>query len=378
MGAELILVVDDEEPMRVLLSTFLVGQGYRVESARDGLEALERLRDDPPDLLTDVGMPRLNGLELARRLRAHHSTARLPILMLSGRAEADQILTGYAQGADDYVPKPFELAVIGAKVAALLRRSAPVGEALRRQGKVVLILHGQGGAGATTVAVNVAVALAADARYRVALLDLDLEFGSAAMMLDVRPDRALANVGAVSLADFDEATFASFGVEHASGVWVMVGCTAPEQAELVTVPAVQQLLDRLRSQADYVVVDTAASFSEITLAALDAADAVCLITTPRLAALKATADCLAVLAKLDGQLDRQLLILNRTTPTGLTDAQVAQFFGRKPTVVIPYTPLFGDAADAGRPLIITQPANEGASKLRDLAAMIAALVPAPI
>src|SRR6202011_3071386 len=110
--------------------------------------------------------------------------------------------------------------------------------------------------GTTTIAVNAAVALAAGGHERVALLDLDLEFGSTAMMLDLQPRCSLADFRGLAIAELDDATFGQCVLEHASAVRVAVGTAPPEQAELVTVTAVQETIDRLREEADYVLVDT--------------------------------------------------------------------------------------------------------------------------
>ena len=100
---ERILFVDDEAPIRRLVSDFLRGEGYEVTTADDGLAALAAVMEDRPDLvISDVNVPGINGLELTRRLRAHHTTARIPILMLSAHADPKDLLTGYAEGADDY------------------------------------------------------------------------------------------------------------------------------------------------------------------------------------------------------------------------------------------------------------------------------------
>src|SRR6266545_2669182 len=120
MSGERILFVDDEEQIRKLLTSYLQRQGYEVVVATDGYEGLKAIRTRAPDLvITDVNMPNMNGFELARRMRADYRTARIPILMLSARKEADDILTGYSEGADEYVAKPIEMAVLAAKVDVL-------------------------------------------------------------------------------------------------------------------------------------------------------------------------------------------------------------------------------------------------------------------
>ena len=128
-----VLVVDDEPAVREALERALKLAGYEVELAADGEEALVRLGLEPgaADLLVlDVLMPRLDGLEVCRRLRRAGNT--VPVLMLTARDDVDDRVAGLDAGADDYVVKPFALEELFARVRALLRRSGNgVGELLR-------------------------------------------------------------------------------------------------------------------------------------------------------------------------------------------------------------------------------------------------------
>jgi len=377
-GAPRILFVDDEDQIRKLMTTYLTRQGYEVVTATDGYEALKSIRSRAPSLvITDVTMPNMNGFELTRRLRADHRTARIPVLMLSARKQADDVLTGYAEGADEYVAKPVEMAVLGAKIDVLLKRmKAMAGDTVKRRGRVVLFGHGKGGAGTTTLAVNAAASLAETKLYRVGLLDLNLEFGNAHMHLDLHPAQTLSHLARIDPAQLDDEVFSRLLTLDRSGIQLVQGSDAPENAELVTVPLVQQGIDRLRAATDYVIVDTPATFTQQTLAALDASDAVVIVAQPNIPSLKAGRDWLDVLEKLSYPRERTLLVVNRTSQTGLEADQVSRFFNRKPDLVVPYTPMFDDAADRGRPLVILRPDNAATKVLKDLAAQLAVLAPA--
>ncbi|MGW5260513.1 response regulator transcription factor [Microbispora sp. NPDC004025] len=116
-----LLVVDDEPALREALRSSLEFEGYAVESAADGLTALDLLeRGDFDAMLLDVMMPRLDGLTCCRRLRA--SGKRVPVLMLTARDAVGDRVSGLDAGADDYLVKPFELDELLARVRALLRR----------------------------------------------------------------------------------------------------------------------------------------------------------------------------------------------------------------------------------------------------------------
>ncbi len=117
-----ILLVDDEDSVQKLLAYPLERDGFRVVSARDGEEALERFADEQVDLVVlDLMLPKLDGLEVCKRLRVQSS---VPIIMLTARDdELDKVL-GLELGADDYITKPFSIREFRSRVRALLRRAA--------------------------------------------------------------------------------------------------------------------------------------------------------------------------------------------------------------------------------------------------------------
>jgi two-component system response regulator MprA len=119
-----ILVVDDDQAVRDSLRRSLAFNGYDVELAGDGLAALESIARNRPDaVVLDVMMPRLDGLEACRRLRSAGED--LPILVLTARDAVSDRVAGLDAGADDYLPKPFALEELLARLRALLRRTQP-------------------------------------------------------------------------------------------------------------------------------------------------------------------------------------------------------------------------------------------------------------
>jgi two-component system response regulator MprA len=118
-----ILVVDDERAVREAIERALGFEGYRVDHAGDGVEALEALARNPVDaVVLDVLMPKMDGIELCRRIRASGNTT--PILMLTARETVSDRVAGLDAGADDYLVKPFALRELLARLRALLRRTA--------------------------------------------------------------------------------------------------------------------------------------------------------------------------------------------------------------------------------------------------------------
>jgi two-component system response regulator MprA len=132
-----ILVVDDEPSVRDALDRALRMDGYKVQLARDGREALDALAYQPPDaIVLDVLMPEPDGLEVCRRLRAAGDAT--PVLMLTARDAVPDRVAGLDAGADDYLVKPFALEELGARIRALLRRSGGPNTELRRYSDLVL------------------------------------------------------------------------------------------------------------------------------------------------------------------------------------------------------------------------------------------------
>ncbi len=119
----LVLAADDDEDILGLVSFRLERSGYTVVQARDGEAALELAVKELPDLaVLDVMMPKLDGFEVTRRLRADAATSRMPIILLTARAQDADVQRGFEAGADDYIRKPFSPDELRARVQAILGR----------------------------------------------------------------------------------------------------------------------------------------------------------------------------------------------------------------------------------------------------------------
>ncbi len=125
-----ILVVDDERDIVELLQHVLAKEGFRVGTAYDGREALDRVRDERPDLiLLDVMLPELSGMEILKQLRSREDTRTIPVVLLTARQDEIDRVVGFELGADDYVTKPFSPREIVLRAKAILKRAANSHEA---------------------------------------------------------------------------------------------------------------------------------------------------------------------------------------------------------------------------------------------------------
>lgn len=129
--ARTILIVEDEPAISGFVRRGLIFEGFEVEVTDNGTDALAKVRDNPPDLVVlDLMLPGIDGIQITERIRAAEEaegTTRLPILMLTARDAVTDRVSGLDAGADDYLVKPFDFDELVARVRALLRRAAPVG-----------------------------------------------------------------------------------------------------------------------------------------------------------------------------------------------------------------------------------------------------------
>ena len=123
MSSRRILIVEDEQSIREMVSFSLGKEGYIIDEAEDGISAESRIADHTPDLvLLDWMLPDTSGLELLRRWKRHDSMQEVPIIMLTARVEERDKVDGLDSGADDYITKPFSVKELSARIRAVMRR----------------------------------------------------------------------------------------------------------------------------------------------------------------------------------------------------------------------------------------------------------------
>ena len=137
-----VLIVDDLAENREILGGLLEPEGYAVDTARDGLEAVERALADPPDLiLMDVSMPRLNGFEACRKLKADERTHLVPVVLVTGLVAREDRIEGIAAGCDDFLTKPVDTEQLIARTRSLLRTKSLVDELERAENVLVSLAN---------------------------------------------------------------------------------------------------------------------------------------------------------------------------------------------------------------------------------------------
>ena len=339
-----VLIVDDIPETRDHLSKLLGFEGdvEVVGAAGGGPEAVEMATALKPDVvLMDINMPGMDGITATEKLSAALPTA--AVIMMSVQGEADYLRRSMLAGAREFLVKPFSSDELTASIRQVwirekekLSRFAPVVAAPERSegsgdpANVTAVFSPKGGVGRTTVSVNLAVA-AAQSGKKVALVDASFQFGDVGVLLNLNPrNKSIADLAAELQAGETYDSLESFVITHSSGVRVLLAPPSPEQAELITPTAIQQVLQALRNDFELVIVDCPSNFNETTLAVLDEADMILTLLTLEITSVKNMRLFLEVCEQLGYGPEKIRLVLNRADSTlGIRVADVEHSIGRK-------------------------------------------------
>ncbi|MGE5391898.1 MAG: AAA family ATPase [Deltaproteobacteria bacterium] len=289
-----------------------------VGEAGNGQEVLDVVEVTNPDVvLMDINMPIMDGIKATEMLSMQHPD--VGVIMISVQGEQEYLKKAMMAGAKEYMIKPFtadELSSAIKNVVELNKRRRDVQQKVERvevkkhKPQIVAVYGAKGGVGKTSIAVNLAISLAHKTREKIALVDLDLQFGDIAVMVNVYPKRTIAELMQES-SELETELMETYLYER-NGIKILAAPNKPELAELVNEEGVIKILKALMVNYDYIVVDTSCNFNDVTLAVLDMADTVFLVTTPDLPALKNNKRALDILKSLSLN-NKVRLVVNRST-----------------------------------------------------------------
>ena len=341
-----VLIVDDIPETRDHLTKLLGFEGDMevVGSAASGAEAIEMASRLTPDIvLMDINMPDMDGIAATEKLA---SAAPLSsVIMMSVQGEADYLRRSMLAGAREFLVKPFSSDELNASIRQVFSRErekysrmAPGGAAPsagpaaadREPGHVIAVFSPKGGVGRTTVAVNLAVAAATELNQKVVLVDASFQFGDVGVLLNLNPKgKSIADL-LPELETGEPESLDTFVVTHSAGIRVLLAPPTPETAELITPAAVRKVIEKLRYEADIVIVDCAAFFNDTTLAILDMADTILTMLSLEITSIKNMRLFLEVADQLGYEKGKVRLVLNRgDSALGIRLADVEQSIGRK-------------------------------------------------
>lgn len=341
-----VLIVDDiaetRENIRKLLqfeSDVLV-----VGAARTGVEAIDLARETEPDVvIMDINMPDMDGISATEALLRDVPFAQ--IVMLSVNNDADYVRRAMRAGARDFLAKPPSgdelistirtLSVMAheqkEKIAAPVPQvivQGPGGRGfatgpLHPQGKIIAVYSPKGGVGCTMMATNLAVGLDT-ADTPTVLVDASLQFGDVAVALNLQAKNTFVDLAARS-EELDTDYVADVLIHHESGLRVLAAPPRPEMADEIAAMQVRNVLQFLKREFAYVVVDTSSNMDDITLAVLDTADLLVTIATPEIPSIKDTRLLFDLLGVLEFPKQRVFFVLNRMDrKSGITAEAVSE------------------------------------------------------
>jgi pilus assembly protein CpaE len=175
----------------------------------------------------------------------------------------------------------------------------------------VSVFSAKGGVGCSTIAVNVAIALQQNAASKVAVVDTSLQFGDVGVLLNLYASRTIADLASLS-DELDNELISDVFIAHSSGVQALLAPPRPEVADTVTPALVVDVLERLRSQFDIIMVDTGSVLDDVVLNVLDVSDKIIVVTTPEIPAIKNAKLFFEVTEALEYDRDRIMFVLNKT------------------------------------------------------------------
>ncbi|MBI3979528.1 MAG: AAA family ATPase [Chloroflexi bacterium] len=365
-----VLVVEELSRRSELTRQLTVEPLTVVGGAGFGPEAINVAEEVKPDVVVlSLEDPFVRALRTAEALAAAHP--QVPIVVAASRVGPEEMRQAMRVGARDYLIKPIrhaeQIGAIVSLVEAQARRGAGTPGGAHR-GEVIAIFSPKGGVGKTTIAVNLAVSLAQATNQRVALLDFDTQLGDVGLWLDLPQDRSIVDAGD-QYERLDADLLETLMYTDPSGIRVLPAAQSPEDADRLSVGAVERIIDVAAQTYDYVVLDTSPSLTEVAGALLNRSATIMLITGPELATLKRARLTLTLMRQSWRTLkDRVRIIVNY--PYGgdpLTPAEIEETLEYPVFWQVPYDATVPDALKRGRPCLEIQPNGVFARNILSLA-----------
>jgi pilus assembly protein CpaE len=319
------------------------------------LDELHQL--DPVVIFLDLEEDPQVGLKFAEFLT---DSGRTCTLIGAGRDLSPELLLGVMQaGIAEYLPKPATSDTVASAIERLGRKSGYKSRNVERDpGKIFVVFGPKGGCGSTTVATNLALAIHRLTREKTLLLDLNLELGETALLLGVEPRFSVVDL-VRNFHRVDSGLLASYIERHESGVELLSAPFEPADTGIVSAERIMAILDFLRQQYDYIVVDTPTSLTPAVRAAFDRADEMYLVATADLASVRNLTRCLPLIRSLstDRRGEWVRLLVNRYDQTyGIPTDEIERTLGMKV-----YWRLHNDYSDAIKALNAGKPIVEDGS-----------------
>ena len=384
-----VLIVDDVSETRENVRKLLQFEADVdvVGAARSGKEAIQLSQELNPDVvLMDINMPDMDGIAATEAIRQKQPTAQ--VVILSVQNDQNYMRRAMLVGARDFLTKP----PMGDELISAIRRAGEMAQAERAKnaqarvaptigmampvagfgithGKIITVYSPKGGTGCTTLAVNLALTLHND-DTRAVLVDGNLQYGDVAVFVNEQGKNTIVDL-APRAEELDPEIVEEVMVKHAaSGIHILAAPGRPEYAEKITGGQFAKVLEYLRQLYAYVIVDTAALLTDVTLAAIDISDLIILVTTQDIPAIKNARLFLDLLQTLGVDRERILFVMNRFDKRiSITPERVSENLKQEVSAVIPIDEqVVTKAVNRGVPFVLdnkSAPAARGVFSLAE-------------
>ncbi|MGH7667824.1 MAG: AAA family ATPase [Candidatus Dormibacteria bacterium] len=378
-----VVVVDDIASTRENLKKLLSFEEdiEVVGTAGDGRSGVDVTRQLAPHVvLMDVNMPGMDGIAATETLAVESPNS--PVVIMSVQGERDYLRRAMQSGAREFLIKPFTGDELVASIRRVYEMEEKKGSYLPRVPpsvaaaggppppgcQVCLVMSGKGGCGKTFVAINLAAALRAETGARVCLVDLDLQFGDIGVMLNLDHAKTITEL-VDSESPLDWEFVDDILADGPEGVRVLLGPFSPEFGDLVRAEHVRVIVDVLRREFDYVVVDSGSQLSEATLEATELADHIVVVGELTIPGIKDSRLMLKMLESLKVDRDKIMVAVNAHDAHAVYDSASIERNLRFPVAVqIPSEPrLVGGSIHRAVPLVNSHPESDVSLLLRGLA-----------
>jgi len=308
-----------------------------------------------------------------------------PIVTYGWRDDAETVRLAMIAGARDYLAMPANAERVLESVRSVLEseerkrlRLSGQSKAMGPRGLTIAVFGVKGGVGKSTIATNLGVALSSELAQSVVLVDGDNNFGDAAAMLDLKPERSILDL----LRDVDTVepgNVTGYLTQHESGLWILPAPRECLQWRSVTPDRFRKIVTLLARRFDVVLIDTAGALGDLSLAALEEANMVLWVTSSDFSSINNSLLALETLDQLSYPDSRIRLMLNvNSAEDGVRPAKIEQVLGREFFWLIPYDRQIRLGGQVGKPAVSTHKSSRGAQSIIQLAQALMGLGSAPI
>jgi pilus assembly protein CpaE len=358
-----VLLIDDEQFYFKMLQKSLKEAEYKLEYAKSGSEGLAKIPSFEPELLiVDLKLPELDGFEILKRLRRDPKFSYIPVIVITSHDELSEKLKAFELGADDYLVKPFQPEELVARMGTLARRGRAMQmaqkEAISASETTIVTVHSlRGGLGCSSIVVNLGLAFHKLWGKRTLLIDSVLTAGQVALLLDAKPTATWEHLVGLDVENLDEVAAGEIMCSDKSGVRYIASPRYPIAADTFTSEMLKLLMEKIRSQNDFIVVDTSHDFSDMTIHMLSISSAILLVMAPEMASLRTTVSAMEIYDRLGIPLDKVKIALNNNSSNpAIKQAQLEKVLRRPIDFVLPFEAgEVNRALNFGQPFILNNP-----------------------